>query len=384
MSGGDDSSGSRPRRGFAALARLALWLGLTGFGGGYAVLAQVRISVIERLGWLTELEYVDLVSVAQSLPGAVGANFFTQLGLRLAGVGGAALATALFLAPSAALMIGFGAAYDHLRSVSHVQTAFAGMNPAIVGIIASVAWTLARRSRRPWQLVVAAAAAAGIELEIVDVLEVVLFAVLAAMLAVHMRRRRAPGPPPLALLPLFGHGLAMGLLPALALVFLRIGVVAFGGGLAMIPILDHELVARLHWLGPREFSDAVTLGQVTPGPIAITATFVGYRVAGTAGALLATAAVFAPPFVASVVAGRSLSSFRSSPFVAAIFSTLGPTVVGVVAAACLSLSRATIHGAEDAVVAVASALAVLLLEAPPWAVLLVAIAERLISTHLGR
>jgi chromate transporter len=325
------------------VTRLAAWLGLTGFGGGYAVLAQIERAVVERHRWLTRDEFGEIASVAQSLPGASAANFFTLLGLRAGGVGGAALATVGFLAPSAILMIAFGAAYSLVHDVARVDAILAGMNVGVVAAVVQVAWTLGRRLRRPWQLAVAVAALAGVELGI-GVFEIVASTIVITCVAhAYASRAPAPKPPPLVLAP--------SLLVKLTLVFLRIGASGFGGGLALIPILDHEVVGALGWLTPREFSDAVTLGQITPGPVAITATFVGYRVAGAIGALVGTVAVFAPPFVASVLAGRSIARFRGSPWTDAILGALAPAVVGIVAAAALSLGRAALHSRLDVAIA---------------------------------
>ena len=364
----DEPPTPRPR--LSAVARLALWLGLVGFGGGYAVLAQLRSTVVERRRWLSEQEYVDAVSVAQSLPGATGANFFALLGLRASGVAGAALATSLFVLPSAALMVGFGAFYDRLRNLSHVEAAFAAVNPAVVGIVASVALVLGRRSRRPWQLALALGSAVAVELG-VGVLELVLLAVVVGFAAPLVRSPKgAPKLPPLVVVPL------VLLLPKLALVFLRIGAGTFGGGMAMIPMLDHEVVERLGWLSQREFSDAVTLGQITPGPVAITTTFIGFRVAGWIGAVVATVSTFLPAFAATVIVGRSIAAFRDSRAVDAMLQTLAPVVVGIVAAATLSLGRASIAGWEDGAAAGFSFVAVVALELPPLAALIAAAAIR--------
>jgi chromate transporter len=348
----------------ASVARLAAWLGLIGFGGGYSVLAQLRRTVVERERWMTDREYADACAVAIGLPGANGANFFTLLGLRAGGVWGAALTSALFLLPSAALMVGLGAIYGELRNLRNIERLFAGMNPAVVAIVASVAFGLVKKEHRAWQLAVAGATLAAIELG-VGVLEIVVLAVLVALLWQRTR-------PVLSLAPLWL------ILPKLAITFLRVGASSVAGGLAMIPILDHEVVGELHWLTRGEFSDAVTLGQITPGPVAITATFIGFRVAGLAGALVATLATFAPPFVANVIAGRSLEALRESRTMTALLAALGPITVGIVAAAALSLGRATLHGPIDAVVAAAAFVAVGFLRVPPIAALVMAAAARVI------
>ena len=345
------------------VARLAAWLGVAGFGGGYAVVGQIKDHIVDDWQALSDEEFTEALAVAQSLPGASGANLFTYLGFRSGGWRGAALATTLFLLPSALLMAAFGLAYDRFSDLEEVSNALAWMGPAVVAIVVSVGARLARALRQPWQIVAAIAAMGAVELGI-GVFEVVLFAVAAA-LVVEARRRALVRPPLLSVaLPL------LLLLPKLALVFARLGAVSFGGGMAMVPILDHQVVDTLGWLTKREFADAVTLGQITPGPIAITATFVGYRVAGVAGCVVATLGTFGPPFLITVAVTRSLDAFRRSPWIAATMRALTPVVVGVVGAAAISMARTSIHGLGEAAVAVGCML-LLIIEAPTLLVVVV-------------
>jgi chromate transporter len=367
----DSALRERPSPG--RVARLALWLGLIGFGGGYAVIAQLRTVVVERFRWLTEDEYADAVAVAQNLPGASGANFFTLLGWQSSGVLGAALATMLFLTPSAAMMVSFGAFYDRLRDVKQVEAIFAGMNPAVVAIVASVAWRLFRRSRNRWQQWLALITILAVECGI-GILEVVTLTIGGA-LSVHAFRERKLQPP-------VATFFAGAVLPKLVLVFLRIGAGTLGGGMAMIPVLAHEVVDQRGWLTSREFSDAVTLGQITPGPIAITATFVGYRIAGLTGALTATLATFLPAFVATVVVGKSIQAFRGSAAMALLFEVLAPVTAGLVVAATISLTRASVHGWQDVAIAGASLFAVSSGKVPPILILIAAAAVRTVTMIL--
>ena len=345
------------------IARLAAWLGVAGFGGGYAVVGQIKDRVVDDWHALSDDEFGEALAIAQSLPGASGANLFTYLGFRSGGWRGAALATTLFLLPSALLMVAFGIAYDRVSDMEEVSSALAWMGPPVVAIVVSVGARLARVLRRPWQILAAIGAMTGVELGI-GVFEVVLTAVAVA-LVVEARRRALARPPVLSLaLPL------LLLLPKLAFVFARLGAVSFGGGMAMVPILDHQVVGALGWLTPREFADAVTLGQITPGPIAITATFVGYRVAGLTGCIVATAGTFVPPFLVTVAVARSLDAFRRSPWIAAALRALTPVVVGVVGAAAISMGRTSIHGFGHAAVAV-GCLLLLVIEAPALLVVIV-------------
>jgi len=135
----------------------------------------------------------------------------------------------------------------------------------------------------------------------------------------------------------------LGLLLTLSAVFLRMGSVTFGGGFVMVPLIESEVVNTHHWLTHQEFADAFALGQITPGPVLITATFIGYRVAGTLGALVATLSIFLPAFLITIAAGSSLRRFRSNEQVQSFLRGVAPAVVGLLVAAAVSVGRAGIH-----------------------------------------
>ncbi len=135
----------------------------------------------------------------------------------------------------------------------------------------------------------------------------------------------------------------LGLLLTLSAIFLRMGSVTFGGGLVMVPLIESEVVNNHQWLTHQEFADATALGQITPGPVLITATFIGYRVAGTPGALVATVSIFLPAFLITIAAASSLRRFRSNEQVQSFLRGIAPAVVGLLVAAALSVGRAGIH-----------------------------------------
>jgi chromate transporter len=139
---------------------------------------------------------------------------------------------------------------------------------------------------------------------------------------------------------------------ALARVFVPIGVTTFGGGLAMIPAIEHMVVVDEGWLDSKAFADAIALGQITPGPVAICATFIGYRVAGIAGALVATVAIFAPATAVALAAGHSVERFRRSPLIVGALRMLAPAVIGMLGAATFSLGRASVGIHVDVAIAV--------------------------------
>ncbi len=341
----------RARVPLGRVALLALETGALGFGGAFAVMARVRRRVVEDHSWLEDADVTELTAVASALPGAMAANLFTLIGHRIAGLRGALVAAVAFILPSAALMVAFGALYDHLRASEWVRAAFAGMNPAVVGVVAAVAIDMRKDALRSVRdAVVAGLAALALITHVLSILEVV---VLAGVLGVLATKR---GQPLAAVMPLAFTAFPVKTIAALFLVFAKIGSVTFGGGVAMIPAIAHEAIGR-GWTDAQGFADAIALGQITPGPVAISATFIGYRAAGPVGALSATLGVLIPPFAITVVAARSLSALRDSRVVRGLLRGIAPAVVGLVVAATYALASTSLVGPAGVAIAVGSFLA---------------------------
>jgi chromate transporter len=341
------------------IALVALRNGLLGFGGGFAVIGRMKQSFVDRRAWVSPGEFVEAVAVATALPGTASANVFTVLGSKLGGLRAAATVTTAFILPSALLMVLFAALYPHAQRLAAMRWFMDGMNAAVVGVIAAVAVDMAREVlRAPAGWAIALGAALALAMRWLTLVEVVL---LAAALGVATTRRSDPHAPPpseraLAVFPPVAALSAV--IPASALltlfvVFAKIGLVTFGGGLAMIPGIAHEVIPR-GWIDESTFADAIAFGQITPGPVSIAATFIGYRAAGPLGALAATVGVFAPPFVVCALAARSMAAFKRSFVMRGILRGVSPAVVGIIAAAAWSLGRTSVDGWLSAAVAVAA------------------------------
>jgi chromate transporter len=362
-------------------------IGLVGFGGGIAVLAMIRNVTVRKRRWLTDSEFVEAVALAQSLPGTSAGNSVTYIGVRLRGWRGAAAAMSGFILPSMLMMVALAIMYKHVHDLSGTQQFFHGLNGAVVALILVTAWRMGKNIlTKRWQWLLAVLSFLAVALLEATVLEVVFAAGLIGIyidsfaekqlrswrnFRTIVRRRRARIRTRLARqrrtsrkggeeieeereesLTLRSIGLfalamplaaKLGLLLTLAAIFLRMGSVTFGGGLVMIPLIESEVVNTHHWLTHQEFADATALGQITPGPVLITATFVGYRVAGTLGALVATISVFLPAFLMTIAAASSLRRFRNNEQVQAFLRGIAPAVVGLLVAAALSIGRAGIH-----------------------------------------
>jgi chromate transporter len=330
---------------------LAAFLGIAGFGGGYAIAQRVKRAVVDERKWIDEESWIEILSVSTSLPGTTTANLFAVLGYRFGGMLAATAAVLAFLAPSVALMVAFGVAYDRLRDLGAAGRVLDGMSVATAGVVAAVAVDMratAIKGRVAWAIAIASALALGSRA--LNLLEV--FALAGITGAIALRPRGGPTedlPPnslrgvavPFATLPLGG----------LFFVFARIGIATFGGGIAMIAPMEHQVVTVHQWLTAQTFADAIVLGQITPGPVAISATFVGWRVAGPLGALAATLGIFGPPFVLALLAARSLRIFRTNPGLRGFLAGVAPAVVGAIAAAAFSLAQSAVHTWWEALVA---------------------------------
>jgi chromate transporter len=368
----------RGRISIGAVFRIALYYGLAGFGGGYSVLVQLRRDLVERRNWLTSEEFLVLAELSKSLPGTPATSLLALLGQKVGRTRGGVVAACAFLLPSMALMIACGATYSLFRKAPALAVFFDGMNAAMVGVVGAVTVDLARSALRSRGDVLAAILCA-ILLATRLVSEPLLAAGAVAIGSIHGAAQQRPlaSPrrsgdserppsserlhgviPPLAAFPLA----LTGGLAALARVFLPIGVLTFGGGLAMIPAIEHMVVVEQGWLDPKAFADAIALGQITPGPVAICATFIGYRVAGFLGAIVATLAMIVPATALALAAGHSVERFRTSPVVEGALRALAPAVIGMLAAATFSLGKAGVGVHMD--VALAAAAFVLLLVRP--------------------
>jgi chromate transporter len=348
------------------VAALCLWLGVVGFGGGFVVAQRVRRAMVAERGWLDDAKFDESFNVACALPGTTAPNLLSIVGLTIGGVRIAAVAVLAFILPSVAMMLAFGVLYDRLRGVTVLASFLDGMAAATVGVVAAVSVDLGRASRRrPIDAALALAAVVLLATRLLNLLEVVALAALIG--AVWLRPPAAP-PPHHADVhdgPLSSRSLRSALVPhafalavpatlALFVVFARISLVTFGGGFAMIPAIAHEVVDVHGWLDESAFNDAMVLGQITPGPIAIAATFIGYKVAGYSGAALATGGMFGPPFVVALAAGRSLTAFRSNATIQGALRGVAPAVVGIVAAAAIALGRTSVHSYIGGAIALAA------------------------------
>ncbi len=290
---------------------------------------------------------------------------------------GALATAAAFILPSFALVLALAVVYERYQGLEIVQALFAGIAPAVMAIVAVAAVRLARLTDRTdaklWAISLVTAvvtAATGAEIAILFVAAGVL------LVAIEAPPRRPPSSAGalFALIPRLGSLASAGIMVALGLFFLKAGAFIFGSGLAVVPFLREGVVQQHHWLTERQFLDAVAMGLITPGPVVITATFIGYLVGGWTGALVATVSIFTPIYLGVVIPGRWFVRHSENPQLKAFVRGATAAAAGAIAGATVVLARGAIVDLKGAVIAaIALALVLRFNNREPVLVLLAAI-----------
>ncbi|MBI5017885.1 MAG: chromate efflux transporter [Deltaproteobacteria bacterium] len=336
-----------------------LKLGAMGFGGGMAVIALMERDLVQERKLLGTEEFLHGVGLGQLLgPFAVNTSFF--VGHRLFGPTGGVLCAAAFLAPSVLLVIGLSWLYSAFHSIPALQSAIAGVGPVVIALILSAAWSMGKKALRSGPAVALAAAAFGASfLRISPVYVLTAAGVLGLVLGTGRWGGRgtpekaiaggSPGPKAgapsaAAVVPMAVPAVVSTPLGAVALTFLKLGLVFFGGGFVLIPLLHQRLVVDLHWLTSQQFLDGVAISNLTPGPIAVLATFVGYHVQGVVGALVATGALFLPATVLMMILCKGYGRFKEARRAKDFLSGVTPAVAGLVAGAAFALGPGALRG----------------------------------------
>ncbi len=378
------------RVGLRTVARTFTRFGLIGFGGPTAHIALMQDELVERRGWISGQAFTDALGVTNLVPGPNSSEMAIHIGYLVAGRTGGLVAGVCFALPAFVMMTALAALYFALGSLGVPADTLAGLQAAAVVVIVFALWRLRATVSR----VVPAAVAVGafaltLWLPRWSALWVLAGGAATLLEGAFERRGNAGGERgaaviaaavALALVPLAAVGIAQ--LPALAWVFLKTGALLFGGGYVLVPLLEPEVLAH-GWLTKGQFLDGIALGQATPGPIVTSAAFVGYRVTGVLGALVATVAIYLPAFL--IVLGASgpfLRSLRGNPAVRATASGFNAAAFGAIAASAVSLGRVGLSTPFRIAVAAVAA-AALWRRAPVWAVLLGALLVGVIATAVG-
>jgi chromate transporter len=321
------------------LAALYLRLGFTAFGGPAAHVAMLEEAAVQRLGWLSRAEFLDLLGVCNLLPGPSSTQLAMAVALRRAGWRGLLVGGLCFILPAAALTLALAWAYVRFGTLPHAAGFLAGLKPVAVAVVLTAVWKLghsALKDGRTWIAAGLSLAAAGLGWNPL----LVLLGSGALMATAAKRPNTALS---LAWLPGAAAAPALGL-ATLFLAFLKLGVTVFGGGYVLLAFLQTDLVGRWHWLTQAQVLDAVAAGQVTPGPVFSTATFIGYVLLGVPGAILATLGIFLPSFLMVGLLGPWVAGLRQNPQAGFFMDGVNAAALALMALAAWSLGQAAVAG----------------------------------------
>jgi chromate transporter len=339
------------------LALLFLKLGATAFGGPAAHIAMMREEVVRRRHWLTEEHFLDLLGAMNLIPGPNSTEMAIHIGWGRRRWSGLVVAGVSFILPAMLITGALGWAYVRFGKLPETSWLLWGIKPVILAVVLQALWNLAPTAARTWPLrILGLAAAAASVMGVHELL--ILFGCGAVIVGLRSRGQR--GAHLQQLLPIMpaaagAAAISAVTLPGLFWVFLKIGSVLFGSGYVLLAFLRANLVERLHWLTPAQLIDAVAAGQVTPGPVFTTATFIGYLLAGPSGALVATAGIFLPAFVFVAVSGPLLPRLRASPTAGAFLDGVNVASLALMAAVTAELGRAAIVDLATALLGLMSA-----------------------------
>ena len=332
------------------IAGLFLRLGTTAFGGPAAHIAMMEDEVVRRRGWLSRAAFLDYLGATSLIPGPNSTELAIHIGHARGGWPGLVVAGLCFIVPAAIIAATFAWAYVTYGALPQTAGLLYGVKPVAIGIVAQALWGLARSAVKSWTL---AALGALVLLGTASGLGELTLLALAALLSVTVSAARTATSGPLVpaafvasagMTAVAGATVSAGgvSLGGLFLVFAKVGAVLFGSGYVLLAFLRADLVERLGWLTEQQLLDAVAIGQLVPGPIFTTATFIGYVLGGIPGAVVATAGIFLPAFVFVAVSGPLVPRLRRSPVAGAALDGVNVASLALMAAVSWQLGRSAL------------------------------------------
>ena len=359
------SPAEQPRsQGLAEVAKYFLKLGFTAFGGPAAHIAMMHDEVVERRKWLDDQQFLDLLGVTNLIPGPNSTEMAIYIGYRRAGWMGLILGGVCFIMPAMLIVMALAWVYVRFGSTPQAGWLLYGVKPVVIAIIIQALYKLGQKAVK--NSLVAVVGLAVLVLYFLGVNEIALLVVggLLVITGANLQRLKKLVMGGLLVPPLAGFGLpassalAAGAapfsLPQLFLLFLKIGSVLYGSGYVLLAFLHADFVVRLGWLTDRQLIDAVAIGQVTPGPVLTTATFIGFILGGTPGALLATLGIFLPSFIFVAISNPLIPKIRNSVWFGSLLDGVNVASLGLMAAVTWQLGRASLTDTLTVLIALVS------------------------------
>ena len=320
-------------------------LGITAFGGPAAHIAMMHAEVVKRRKWLDDQRFLDLLGATQLIPGPNSTEMAIHIGFLRAGWPGLIVGGLCFILPAVLIVTALAWAYVRFGSLPEVSSALYGIKPVVIAIILQALWNLGQKAVKGPLTAVAGLAVLVLYFLGVNEIALLLAGGLTVMIGENLRRfgngsstgslllLAASGPSALAAAPFT--------LSMLFLIFLKIGAVLYGSGYVLLAYLRADFVVRLGWLTDRQLLDAIAIGQVTPGPVFTTATFIGFLLGGMPGALLATVGIFLPSFLFVAVTFPLVPRLRNSALAGGFLDGVNAASLGLMAAVTWQLGGAS-------------------------------------------
>jgi chromate transporter len=345
------------------LLRYFLRLGLLGFGGPVALVGQMERELVAERHWLTKEQMREAIAICQSLPGPLAIQVGIYIAYLRGGFWGAWIGGWAFIFPNFVIVAALGALYVYFGDLKPVTAIFYGVGPAVIALILHSCYRLAKLGMEDW--LQWAIAGACVVVTVILQAEVALLFIGAGLIGVlyygNLFRRPPSAKLQIALVPsVLAPAATSSTLGKLLLFFLKAGSLTFGSGLVIVPFLQQGLVQQYGWLDERQFLIAVAVGMISPGPVVITATFVGYLVAGFWGSLVSTIGIFFPSFIFILVVAPLLARHGSNPNVQGFVRGAYGAAIGTILGACFLLGRIAIGDWLTALIGAASLAALFL------------------------
>jgi chromate transporter len=336
-----------------------LRLGLLGFGGPVALVGQMERELVAEKKWLTKEQMREAIAICQSLPGPLAIQVGIYIAYLRAGFWGAWAGGWAFILPNFLIVAALGALYVYLGDLQPVTAIFYGVSPAVIALILHSCYRLAKLGMEDW--IQWAIAAVCFVVTIVLQAEVALLFIGAGIVGIlwygNLIRRTPTSTISVVATPVLAQlapTASASTLSKLMLFFLKAGSLTFGSGLVIVPFLEQGLVHQYNWLDQRQFLIAVAIGMISPGPVVITATFVGYLVAGFWGSLVSTVGIFFPSFILVLVAAPLLARHRGNANVQGFVKGAYAAAIGTILGACVLLGKIAIGDWLTALIGIAS------------------------------
>lgn len=338
------------------LALVFLKLGTTAFGGPAAHIAMMEDEFVRRRRWITREEFLDRLGAANLIPGPSSTEMAIHIGLLKRGWLGLLVAGICFIVPAAILVGIIASIYVRYGELPRVAGVLVAVKPVVIAIIAQAFWNLGKTAiKTVWVAVVGLLGGVAYVLRVHELL-ILLGAAVLATIPLWGRRAKQAVAVSLSLVSVAASVDQVTVtLSRLFLTFLKIGAVLFGSGYVLLAFLQTDFVDRLHWLTQKQLLDAVAVGQITPGPVFTTATFIGYLVAGTRGAVVATVAIFLPAFVLVAISGPLVPRIRQSRVASTALDGVIVASLAFMGVVAWQLGREAIVNWQTVVIAVVSA-----------------------------